>query len=62
MWADWGTAPDRHFYVDEIARTEEGSFIVPKQWIIVDKVECAEGHPVYFSKTVSRTKFHLDMI
>jgi len=54
MWADWENSPDRHFYVDEVARTEAGEYILPKRWIIVDKKECVEGHPVYFSERVSR--------
>jgi len=55
MWADWENAPDRHFYVDEVACTKAGKYILPKRWVVVNKEECAEGHPVYFSKRVSYT-------
>jgi hypothetical protein len=56
MWADWENAPDRHFYVDEVACTKAGKYVIPKRWIVVDKKECAEAHPVKFSKRVSHTK------
>lgn len=59
MWADWETSPDRHFYVDEVACTKAGKYILPKRWIVVNKKECAEGHPIYFSERVSLTRFSL---
>lgn len=59
MWADWENSPDRHFYVDEVACTKTGKYILPKRWIVVDKKEYAEGHSVYFSKSVSHTETHL---
>src|SRR5882762_8380861 len=59
MWADWENVLERHFYVDKVAHTKAGWYILPKRWIVVDKKECAEGHPVYFSKHVSRTETHL---
>lgn len=59
VWADWENAPDRHFYVDEVARTTAGRYVLPKRWIIVDKKECAEAHPVYFSERVSYTALRL---
>ena len=57
MWADWENAPDHHFYVNEVACTKAGQYILPKQWIIIDKKECAEDHPIYFSKRVSHIKY-----
>lgn len=59
MWADWETSPDRHFYVDEVACTKEGKYILPKRWIVIDGKDCAEGHPVYFTERVSPTEFSL---
>ena len=56
MWADWEKSPDRHFYIDEVARTTAGQYALPKRWVVVDGKECAEGHPVYFSERVSRQK------
>ena len=58
MWANWDSAPEHHFYVDEVARTKTGKYILPKRWIIINETECVEGHPVYFSERVSCTKFH----
>ena len=59
MWADWENAPERHFYVDKVARTTAGQYMFPKRWIIVNDKVCAEGHPVYFSKRVSCTRLCL---
>ena len=56
MWADWENSPDRHFYVNEVAHTTAGRYVLPKRWVVVDGKECAEGHPVYFSERVSRPK------
>lgn len=33
MWADFRTAPDRHFYIKEIARLHDGRFVVPMKWL-----------------------------
>lgn len=52
MWADWEGAPNRHFYVEEVACTTSGQYIFPRRWVVVDDQECAEGHPVHFSKRV----------
>ncbi|KAF9786365.1 hypothetical protein BJ322DRAFT_1099898 [Thelephora terrestris] len=59
MWADWEKFPERHFYVDEVARTKAGQYVLPKRWIIFNKEVCAEGHPVHFSERVGLLRFHL---
>ena len=56
MWADWENTPDRHFYIEEVACTKTGQYILPKRWIIINKKVCAEGHPVYLSKHVSHAE------
>ena len=43
MWADWQCSPDRHFYVNEVARTRDGRYLVPKRWIIYNGEEYADA-------------------
>ncbi|KAF9780518.1 hypothetical protein BJ322DRAFT_1011992 [Thelephora terrestris] len=59
MWADWEASPEQHFYVNEVACTRAGKYILPKRWIVVDKKEYTEGNPVYFSERVSCTRVSL---
>ncbi|KAF9779424.1 hypothetical protein BJ322DRAFT_1167239 [Thelephora terrestris] len=54
MWADWESSPERHFYVNEVACTKAGKYILPKRWIVVNKKEYAECNPVYFSERRGR--------
>lgn len=63
MWADWDKSPDRHFYVNEVARIRSGKpgkYFLPKRWVVVDGKECAEGYRVRFSKRVSYLEHKLD--
>ncbi|KDR77189.1 hypothetical protein GALMADRAFT_267364 [Galerina marginata CBS 339.88] len=49
MWANWKRSPSKHFYVNEIAQTYEGKYVIPVRWIIFEKKEHAEvkmPHPV----------------
>jgi hypothetical protein len=59
MWADWDNSPDRHFYVNEVACTKAGKYIFPKRWVIFNKQECVEAHPVRFSERVSHAECQL---
>lgn len=43
MWADWQCSPDRHFYVNEVARTRDGRYLVPRRWIIFNGEEYAHA-------------------
>ena len=43
MWADWQRSPDYHFYVNEVARTRDGRYLVPSRWIIYNGEEYADG-------------------
>lgn len=47
MWADWRHSPDRHFYVNEVARTRDGIYLVPRRWIIYDGEEYADAQLAY---------------
>jgi hypothetical protein len=42
MWADWKEAPDRHFYVKELAQLKDGRYVVPMRWITFQKAEHVE--------------------
>jgi hypothetical protein len=33
----------RHFYVNEFARLTDGTFAIPKRWVMVDTTLCAES-------------------
>ncbi|KAJ7226230.1 hypothetical protein C8J57DRAFT_1197699 [Mycena rebaudengoi] len=46
MWADWKSAPYRHFYIKELAQCKDGSFIIPFKWIVVKGSVHAQGHSV----------------
>lgn len=46
MWADWQRSPDRHFYVNEVAGTKDGRYVVPRRWIVYDGEEYAEAQLV----------------
>jgi len=44
MWADWQHSPDRHFYVNEVARTRDGRYLVPRRWVVYNNEEHADAH------------------
>ena len=46
MWADWRHSPDRHFYVNEVAYTRDGRYLVPKRWVTYNGEEHADAQLV----------------
>jgi hypothetical protein len=46
MWADWQRSPNRHFYIDEIARLRDGRYLVPRRWVICNGEEHADAQLV----------------
>ena len=46
MWADWQRSPDRHFYVNEVARTRDGRYLVPRRWVVYNNEEHADADTV----------------
>ncbi|KAJ6600531.1 hypothetical protein DFH09DRAFT_1257967 [Mycena vulgaris] len=48
MWANWDTAAHRHFYVNELARQRDGTYVVPVRWVTVNDVVHADVHEVEF--------------
>lgn len=56
MWADWEHSPDRHFYINEIARTREGRYLVPRRWVIFNGKEHADAQIASINDWV-RSKF-----
>jgi hypothetical protein len=52
MWADWERSPDRHFYVNEVACTKEGRYLVPRRWILYDGEEHADAQIAFINDQV----------
>jgi hypothetical protein len=46
MWADWKHSPSRHFYVNEVARTRDRRYLVPRRWVMYNGEEHADAHLV----------------
>jgi len=36
MWADWEVTPWRHYYINELAQTLDGSYVMLQRWIMVN--------------------------
>lgn len=43
MWADWQRSPSRHFYINEVARTKGGRYLVPRRWVLFNGEEHADA-------------------
>ncbi|KAF8149039.1 hypothetical protein B0H34DRAFT_863068 [Crassisporium funariophilum] len=54
MWANWECAPHWHFYVGEISQLNDGHWVIPVRWIVVNKVVHAEAYQVVWNKRVQR--------
>jgi hypothetical protein len=52
MWADWQCFPDKHFYVNEVARTKDGRYLVPRRWVTYNGEEYADAQPVLIDDQV----------
>lgn len=37
MWADWEDNPWRHYYINELAQTLDGGYVMLQRWIVVNK-------------------------
>lgn len=46
MWMDTKNAPDRHFYIKELARLQDGRFVVPLRFIQEKDEDCFDGYQV----------------
>jgi len=46
MWADWETNPWRHYYVNELAQTLDGSYVMLHRWIVANKQMAVEVYLV----------------
>lgn len=49
----YDAGPEKHFYVNELTRTRDGSFIIPFRWIIYRKQVHAQSWRVTIDETVS---------
>ncbi|KAI0726422.1 hypothetical protein C8Q72DRAFT_928484 [Fomitopsis betulina] len=46
MWMDAKNAPDRHFYIKELARLQDGRFVIPLRFIQEKDEDCFDGYQV----------------
>ena len=37
MWADWDASPWRHYYINELAQTFDGSYVMLHRWIVANR-------------------------
>ncbi|KAH9920179.1 uncharacterized protein B0H18DRAFT_881265 [Fomitopsis serialis] len=44
MWADWERAPYRHFYIREVAKLQDGRYVLVLRWIVERERVCADVH------------------
>ena len=59
MWADWRCSPDRHFYINEVARTRDGRYLVPRRWVVYNGEECADAQLVSINSQVHPKTVHI---
>jgi hypothetical protein len=46
VWADWETAPHRHFYIRELAQCKNNDYILPVKWIVYKDAVHADAYAV----------------
>ncbi|KAI0684953.1 hypothetical protein BC835DRAFT_1408984 [Cytidiella melzeri] len=59
MWADFNRSPHRHFYIKELAQTDDGTFVIPMRWVRLvgahgNEVDCADVHEVDYDETTRK--------
>ncbi|KAI0364688.1 hypothetical protein BV20DRAFT_955723 [Pilatotrama ljubarskyi] len=60
MWANWAHAPQRHFYIKELARLRDGRFVIPLKWITVNDVESFDGYAVSYNEQGNPFRVHTE--
>ena len=60
IWADFKKTPYRHFYIKEVARLDDGTFVIPMKWVHVVqgnvRTDCVDVMNTSYDKAVSNLK------
>ncbi|KAI0687450.1 hypothetical protein BC835DRAFT_1408348 [Cytidiella melzeri] len=65
MWADFKRSPDQHFYIKEIAQTNNGTFVIPMRWVRLigahgNEVDCADVYEVDYDGMTCKAVIRVD--